>query len=149
MTERRPTLFDVVAGAALVMLAAGSLKPFYFQMLTRDRAPARIALSRVAFGKMPGYENFLEEVRARTAPGDTIALVVPMTEWNGYSWAYYRASYVLAGRRVLPLLDPSNRAHPENLAAAVYVAAWEAAPRDASLSVIWETPGGALLRRSR
>ena len=82
MTERRPTLFDVVAGAAVVMLAAGLLKPFYFQMLSRDRAPIRAALSRVAFGKMPGFENFLEEVRARTAPGDTIALVVPMTEWQ-------------------------------------------------------------------
>lgn len=149
MSEWRPRVLGVVAAAALLALAAGSFKPFYFQMLTRDRDRARAALGRVAFGKMPGYEKFLVGVRSRTEPGDTIALVVPMTEWSGYSWAYYRASYVLAGRTVLPLMDASNRVHPENLSAAVYVAAWESHPRDASARVVWAEDGGALLRRQR
>ncbi|HEX7190161.1 MAG TPA: hypothetical protein VF381_01210, partial [Thermoanaerobaculia bacterium] len=72
-----------------------------------------------------GYTRFLESVRARTKRGDTIALVVPNTGWErGYGYAYYRASYFLAGREVLPVIDRKNVPQPQNAARAKYVATW-------------------------
>src|SRR5947208_10387206 len=58
----------------------------------------------------PEYPAFLDEVRAHTQPGDSIALLVPLMHWDGgYSYAYYRASYFLSGREVLPLVTRSDQ----------------------------------------
>jgi len=76
-----------------------------------------------------GYPQFLESVRARTKRGDSIALVVPNTRWErGYSYAYYRASYFLAGREVLPVIDKDDVPQPQNLARAKYVATFGSRP---------------------
>src|ERR1700688_5097444 len=51
------------------------------------------------------YPRFLEGVREHTKAGDRIAVIVPGMRWDdGYSYAYYRASYFLTGREVLPLI---------------------------------------------
>ena len=59
----------------------------------------------------PDYPRFLEGVRAHTQAGrhdrhhrsgDGVG--------GGYSYAYYRASYFLTGREVLPLVTPDERA---------------------------------------
>src|SRR5256885_11697693 len=79
----------------------------------------------------PDYPAFLEEVRAHTRPGDTIAILVPSMRWEaGYSYAYYRASYVLAGREVLPLVQPDNSTVPQNIARDAFVAACIRTVRD-------------------
>jgi hypothetical protein len=76
-----------------------------------------------------GYPQFLESVRARTKRGDSIALVVPNATWErGYSYAYYRATYFLAGREVLPVIDTHDVPQPENLARARYVATFGRRP---------------------
>jgi hypothetical protein len=76
-----------------------------------------------------GYPQFLDSVRARTKRGDSIALVVPNAGWDrGYAYAYYRASYFLAGREVLPVLDRNDVAQPQNLARARYVATFGSRP---------------------
>ena len=73
----------------------------------------------------PGFTNFLAEVRERTPRGASIAIVVPTTKWDdGYAFAFYRASYLLAGREVLPVVMPEGRELRENLARAQYVAVW-------------------------
>jgi hypothetical protein len=96
----------------------------------------------------PDYPAFLEEVRTHTRPGDTIAILVPSMRWEaGYSYAYYRASYVLAGREVLPLVQPDDSAVPQNLAGAKFVAAWHRNVQDPSRRVVWAGRGGALLER--
>jgi hypothetical protein len=96
----------------------------------------------------PDYPAFLAEVRAHTQPGDTIAILVPSMRWEaGYSYAYYRASYVLAGREVLPLVQPDDSAVPENLARAKFVAAWHRNLQDPLRRVIWAGRGGALAER--
>jgi len=95
----------------------------------------------------PDYPRFLEAVRKRTAPGDVIAVVVPAGRWeDGYSYAYYRASYFLAGRQVLPVIGRDDRFLPENLRAARYIAAWHRAlPPGAR--VVMQDAGGALVDR--
>ena len=73
----------------------------------------------------PQYPRFLEALREHTVDGQTMALVVPAKQWErGYSYAYYRASYFLAGREVLPIVGPDDRPIPENVARAPMLAAW-------------------------
>jgi hypothetical protein len=76
-----------------------------------------------------GYPQFLESVRARTKRGDSIALVVPNAGWDrGYAYAYYRASYFLAGREVLPAIGRDDVPLQQNLARARYVATFGSRP---------------------
>jgi len=96
----------------------------------------------------PAYPRFLEAVRVRTRPGQSIAIVVPVRRWNdGYDFAFYRASYFLAGRTVLPVLDSQDRVHPENMRAADFIAAWHQAFRINEHTIVWRGEGGALLGR--
>jgi hypothetical protein len=94
----------------------------------------------------PEFPAFLEGVRAQTKTGDSVALIVPAMKWDyGYSYAYYRASYFLAGREVLPLVRLDDAALPQNFERAKYVAAWRRNVTDATRHVVWQGHGGTLL----
>ena len=96
----------------------------------------------------PEYPRFLEGVRAHTQSGDSIAIVVPTFDWDrGYSYAYYRASYFLTGREVLPLSDSENHLQLLNFRSAKYIAAWRTEVPQAHFTVVWSGAGGVLLRR--
>jgi hypothetical protein len=111
-----------------------------------DRAPLANALASYPDGKWPQFPRFLAEVRARTKAGDSIALVVPARRWEGgYSYAYYRASYLLAGREVLPVVNEQDEPIPQNLRSARYIAALGVTVR-VPADVMWQGEGGALLR---
>jgi hypothetical protein len=111
-----------------------------------DRKPFARALTVLPDGQWPQYPRFLEGVRAHTQPGDTIAMVVPAMGWDdGYSYAYYRASYFLTGREVLPLVTPENGRLPQNFGAARYIAAFGVRLR-VPADVVWQGEGGALVR---
>ena len=92
------------------------------------------------------YPQFLEGVRARTNPGDRIAIVFPVMKWEerGYEYAYYRASYFLSGREVLPLLYRTDDLLVENFQSAKYLAVWRTAAPPGT--VVWEEAGGVLVR---
>lgn len=97
----------------------------------------------------PDYPRFLEGVRAHTKPDDTIAIIVPAMGWEtGYSYGYYRASYFLTGREVLPVVRPDNARLPQNLRAAKYVAVFGVDLR-VPADVVWRGGRGALLRLRR
>jgi hypothetical protein len=114
-----------------------------------DRAPIARALASYPDGTWPQFPRFLEEVRARTKPGDSIALIVPARRWEGgYSYAYYRASYFLAGREVLPVVNEQDEPVPQNVHGARYIAAIGVRLRIPA-DVIWQGEGGALLRLRR
>jgi len=84
------------------------------------------------------------EVRARTRPGDVIAIAAPFTKWDqGYRYLYMRSLYPLTGRVVLPLAD----GHFENLARANVVVGYRCEPRVAGFSIVWRGRDGVLLRR--
>ena len=73
-----------------------------------------------------GYDRFLMDVRQRTPPGASIAIDAPAEKFQpDYAYLYYRASYQLAGRRVIPLKDRDDRDHRERIAQADYVAVWD------------------------
>jgi len=89
----------------------------------------------------------LLEVRARTRPGDTIAVYGPF-RWNaGYEYFYTRTLYTLAGRRVEVLLDPDDRPHMEHLAQAQWVCAYRSIPAFDHFTLAWRGRDGVLLRR--
>jgi hypothetical protein len=96
----------------------------------------------------PEFPAFLEEVRARTNPGDTIGVIVPAMEWgSGYSYAYYRSSYFLTGREVLPLVSRDDHPLPDNYRQAKYIAVWGRTVTDPTRHVIWAGHRGTLLGR--
>ncbi len=64
----------------------------------------------------PQFRAFLETARAQTAPGATVSIDFA-APYDGFSYAYWRANYVLAGRRVLLPGDQSGQ----------FVVSWPAA----------------------
>jgi hypothetical protein len=129
--------------AAIVVLG---IEPILLSLPFEDRRPMASAYERLPDGPFPGYGDFLAAVRQRTQAGDSVAILVPSRRWEyGYSQAYYRASYLLAGREVLPLVDRDDRRHGENLAAARYVAAWGVVPPEGE--VVLRVNGGTLVKR--
>ena len=112
-----------------------------------DRQPLEHYFVHLADQGWEQYLDFLKGVRDHTAKGDSIAIMVPARHWDhGYSYAYYRASYMLAGRRVIPLVSPEDRVVMGNLRQANYLAEWR---HDLPLEqrVVWSGAGGKLVRR--
>ena len=94
----------------------------------------------------PEYPAFLEDVRAHTQPGDSIALFVPAMHWDGgYSYAYYRASYFLSGREVLPLVTRQDKPVLDNFKRAKFIAVWQKRVSDDTRHVVWSGHHGVLL----
>ena len=111
-------------------------------------APIRAMFTARPDRLWPQFPRFVDGVRARTSNGDSIALLVPTLDWDaGYSYAYYRASYLLAGRKVLPLATADGRLQPANFRSATYVAAWGRPMPPTHMTVVWSGEGGTLLKR--
>jgi hypothetical protein len=136
-----------------VAIAAGAFEPFYLRIFTTNRAWQATMLTELPYRKLPGLRQFLLDVRERTPRGSVIAVAAPLTrthDWEGgYDYIYARALYPLAGRRVVPVLDPDNRFLAQNLAEANYVAAYHSAPRVDGFVEVWRGRDGVLLRRAR
>jgi hypothetical protein len=132
--------------AAIVVLAAGSR---LLELPFIDRAEAVRTMAWNPDRAWPDYPRFLEGVREHTKPGDTVALIVPAMGWKtGYSYAYYRASYFLTGREVLPVVTPDNARLPQNFRGAKYIAAFGVGLRTPA-DVVWRGNRGVLLRLRR
>jgi hypothetical protein len=141
------TLHRALAILALAAIVATRLEPALLQLPFVDRSAQAQALAAFPDRRWPQYPGFLAGVRARTAPGDTVAILVPASKWDGgYDYAYYRASYFLTGREVLPLVDQQSRELPDNLRAARYIAAF-GVTLPAAAEVVWHGEGGTLYRR--
>ena len=131
---------------AAIVLA--SIDPLLLRFPFAPRAPLAAAYARRADGNWFQYVQFLDGVRAHTRPGERVAVLAPAMRWDdGYSYAYYRASYFLTGREVLPVVDSHDGVHPENLAHADVIAAWRARLPAGRFRVAWQGEGGVLVRR--
>lgn len=133
-------------------MVAGGTQFFFLALPFRNLSGLAERLQRLPDLDADGYPAFLQEVRKRTRPGDSIAIFFPVRDWNeGYAYAYYRASYFLTGRRVVPLVAPDNRLLLQSLRDATYVAAWGKRLPDAhhAHAPVWEGSGGVLYRSVR
>lgn len=138
-----------LALVAFVAIVALSIDPmlFRFAFFRRPQMQRALAVFPDRGIWWPDYPRFLDAVRERTHRGDSIAIVVPAMRWEeGYDYAYYRASYFLAGREVLPIVTPLNRFLPDNLARAQYIAVWGRTPQ-IGRPVVWRGYRGVLLGR--
>ena len=112
-----------------------------------NREPLAQALTSTPDRLWPQFPRFVAGVRARTEHGDSIAIIPPSLDWNdGYSYAYYRASYLLAGREVLPVVSEDGTRQTENLTRAKYLAVWGRGVPPGR-NIVWQGEGGILLRQ--
>jgi len=135
-----------LALAIFVAIPLLSIDPILIRWGLFQRAEVHRLLSNATDRGWGDYPKFLEDVRAHTQPGDSIAVIVPTMGWDaGYSYAFYRASYFLSGREVLPIVTEDGVVHPQNFARAKYIATWRRNVRDATRHVVWTGDNGALL----
>ena len=107
-----------------------------FEVIAR-REQLRAGLLKRAH-RVPGFQQFLEDVRSRTRNGDSIALIVGARDPRVYGYGQIRASYVLAGRRVVRMTD--------DVAAAKYLALFRMEYRG-NAPIVWRGPDGVLVRQ--
>ena len=131
--------------ALFCAIAVLAVDPPLVLLAFEDRAAREATLARRA-DPSPELAAFLTSVRARTKKGESVVLLLPARDWERYSRGYFRASYLLAGRTVLPVLTKEGTVARENLARADYIAAWRVRyAGDGSL--VWQGHGGTLVRR--
>ncbi len=122
-------------------MAAGAFEPFYLRIFVADRALMAQREIELPYRKLPGSRRFLLDVRARTRPGEVIAIAGPFPEsYAGYEYLYSRSFYPLAGRVVVPISE---------VAKADVIASYRAAPNVPDFAEVWRGPDGVLLRRTR
>jgi hypothetical protein len=150
-TPNRATVLRFAAAAALVLILIGGFEPFYLRIFRANRRAMGASFAELPFRKMTGLRAFLMGVDARTPPHASIAIWVPFRQWEGgYGYAYYRSSYLLPGKQVVPLLAPNeDRPQFENLAQADYIACWGGRIEAPGFVPVWQDPHGVLLRRTR
>jgi hypothetical protein len=140
----------VAAAVAFAAILIGGFETYYLRVFLERPARVRPYLTELPYRKMPGLRELLVGADARTPPGASIAIFVPYSAWEGgYGYAYYRASYLLPGKQVIPLLRiGEDKPDPENLARADYVVCWGGVPPIPGFAKVWQTTSGMLLRRN-
>ena len=138
----------ILAAALLIALLALRVEVRLWKFPFGDRAVLAAYFRDQSDHHWAMYARFLREVHDRTPPKARVAFIVPTMSWDdGYSYAYYRASYFMVGREVLPLVWSDDSQHPENLRAAEYFGAWRVQLPPSKSKVVWQGEGGVLLRR--
>jgi hypothetical protein len=142
----RRALYAILLAAMIV----GGFRPFFLRIFTTDRGAHAAALREGPDRAFPGYAAFISGARDRIPPDARVAIVVPMRRWNaGYEYAYYRASYILTGREVIPLVDRDDTAHLGRVRGADFVAVWNMDAQIPGFAPLWSHERGVLLGRAR
>ena len=123
----------------------------YVRVLALRAEPRRAAMTELPYRKLPGFHRLILDVDRSTPPGARIAIALPFGAWEGgYGYGYNRASFLLPGKQVVPLLALDRDVpQPENLRFADYVVVWHGRPAIGGFTQVWSTPDGVLLRRAR
>jgi hypothetical protein len=142
----------VVAGLLFAAILAGGMRASILRLLLPphrppdvpgpiggvDREPLRLKNDPTP----PELLQFAEEVRSRTRKGERVGLMFGAPH-HGFSYTYWRARYLLAGRTVLP---PMDIVAPED---ADVLALWRTGYGDPRYDVIFADGNSAIARRAR
>lgn len=140
----------IASWLAFAAILIGGFEPFYLRVLTGSAHSSPAVLSELPYRKLPGFRELLLAAAPRTFDGARIAIALPFGAWEGgYGYGYYRASYLLPGRQVVPLLVPGeDRPALQNLAGADYILSWHGATQFPGFVPVWSSTDGSLLRRT-
>lgn len=141
----------IAAGLLFAALVAAGARPSILRLLLPPHRPPDAPAPERALHRWPlRYTNdpsspevirFFEWVRANTASGERIAIVLP-PPFDGPGYAYWRASYELTGRLLLPPATELDDADA--------IAVWKTLYGDPRFELAGlDGQGGALLRRKR
>lgn len=133
--------------AALVLVG---VRPFYLGFLLADRTRWGARFEAWPDRSAPAYRDLLLEANHIIPAAGRVAVLFSPLDWGeGYSYAYYRAQYLLAGRIVIPLAW-TDRARLDRLDEADYVVAYRSAlPPGGGWELLFSSAEGAILRRTR
>jgi hypothetical protein len=124
------------------MIVIGGFEPYYVRIFAANQAQTRAAMTELPYRKLPGFRRLLLDVDRSTPRGAKIAIALPFRDWDGgYGYGYYRASFLLPGKQVVPLLPPAN------LRAADYVVIWKGRFPIDGFAPLWTTADGTLMKR--
>ena len=138
--------------AAVVLLVATVALVIDWRLLSLlfiDRESVARALATEADSPGPEYPRLIAAVHQRTQRGEAIAIIGPYRKWeSGYDYPFYRASYLLPDRRVLPTLKANGDFDATILRNADYVLFWRVG-HPPGADVIWREGDSALVRLQR
>jgi len=140
----------VVAGLLFAALVASGVRGSILRLLFPPHRPPDVPGPVDGVDRRPlrfrndptpaDLQRFLEDVRGSTLKGERIAFAAGPGH-DGFSYTYWRASYVLSGRVVLL---PVSLVAPD---APDVIAIWNAQYEDPRFEVLWQEGHGALARR--
>lgn len=147
-SRRRPGAGRWIGPLLLAVLVLVGVRPFYFGFLFADRARWGAHFEALPDRRAPAYRDLLLEANRILPSEGRVALLFAPLDWaGGYSYAYYRAQYLLAGRTVIPLAW-TDGARLERLDEADYVVAYRSAlPPGGVWEKLFSSAEGAILRR--
>lgn len=131
------------------LLAAGARLPILRLLLPPHRPPdaathpAALQRQPLRFTNdptPPEMQRFFDGIRANTRPGERIVLLMA-PPFDGMGYAFWRASYTLAGR---PVTLPDPAAGPKD---AEVMAIWATYYGHPDYALAWLEGKGAILRR--
>ena len=136
-----------VAAVLFVALLVSGLRPRLLRLLVPphelsraegpvsgiDRAPLRLRQDPTP----PDLLQFLERVRAETSASDSIAVAIA-PPYDDFAYSFWRASYVLAGRRVV---------RPDAKEEIDVLAYWGMPVEDSRFEPVWSEGRGTMARR--
>ncbi|HJQ41262.1 MAG TPA: hypothetical protein VKB93_29330 [Thermoanaerobaculia bacterium] len=142
---------SVAALGAFLAIAIGSFEPFYLRIYGIDSTTLRANWTELPYRKVPGLRRMLVEVDRRTPKGARVLLATPHRAGEGgYRYAYARAQFLLAGRQLVPLLEPfTEKRVPLQLQSVDYIACWHECATPNGFQIIWKSDDGVLLRRTK
>jgi hypothetical protein len=143
---------QVAAGLILAALFAGGIRLPILRLLLPPHRPPDVPAPIGAIDRKPlRFANdptpadvlqFFERVRAETKEGERVALKMAWPH-DGWSYAYWRASYILSGRFVVAPTLPVEETAP------AVVALWRTGWGDPHYEIVFVDANSAILRRKR
>lgn len=141
---------SVAAVVVWLAIGVGAFEPFYLQIHTRNHAAMAAGYTELPYRRIPGLRTLSIAVDRRTPPGARILLVLPHRTWKGgYEYGFRRTEFLLAAKRVLPLIDEESRMLRDNVARAEYIVCWRECGLPPGFEIIWRGTDGVLARRTR
>jgi len=132
---------------AIVLFVAITVLSIDFRMFVDVAGPHDVLLKGLGRAdRVPGFAAFLKEVRAHTQHDETIALVVAAPDPATYGYGFIRASYLLAGRTVIPIEGADAKFRAEAVRRAKYLAVFRLRYVGRG-QIVWQGRDGVLVKQ--